>query len=105
MGYVSLSYLKKQLNIDSAFTDDDEYIQLLEEAAEEVVARYCDYPLSQYEDENGNLPKSLNHAIALWVATNYSIRESVSATSMNNVPGTFELLMDLFRDYRINKDE
>lgn len=103
MGYVSLQYLKKQLNIDTEFTADDDYINLLESAAEEVVSRYIDYPLSQYEDAQGQLPQALNHAIALWVATNYAIRESVSSSNLQQTPHSFELLMDLFRDYKINK--
>lgn len=103
MPYVDLTYLKKQLNIDTAFTDDDNYIQLLEQAAEQVVAKYVDYPLDKYEDENGNLPQALVHAIALWVATNYAIRESIGSNLHEN-PHSFELLMDLFRDYKL-KDE
>ncbi len=103
MAYVDLTYLKKQLNIESDFTDDDEYIMLLEDAAENVVALYCDYPLDKYEDENGNLPQALVHAIALWVSTNYAIRESVSQ-GLSVTPHSFELLMDLYRNYTIDKE-
>lgn len=100
--YVSLEYLKKQLNIESDFTDDDAYIQLLESAAEQVVEKYVDYPLEKYA-VNGALPQALVHAIALWVATNYAIRESVGS-NLNENPHSFELLMDLFRNYTINKE-
>lgn len=103
MAYVDLEYLKKQLNIEPDFTDDDNYITLLESAAEEVVSKYIDYPLSQYEDSEGNLPQALVHAIALWVATNYAIRESVSQ-GLGITPHSFELLMDLYRNYTIDKE-
>ena len=104
MAYVDLTYLKKQLNIEADFTDDDEYIMLLEGAAENVVALYCDYPLSNYEDDNGNLPQALVHAIALWVSTNYAIRESVSQ-GLSVTPHSFELLMDLYRDYKLANEK
>lgn len=104
MAYVDLTYLKKQLNIEENFTDDDTYIQLLEEAAEQVVSKYVDYPLSKYEDKAGKLPQALVHAIALWVATNYAIRESIGSNLHEN-PHSFELLMDLFRDYKLKEDK
>lgn len=103
MAYVALTYLKKQLNIESDFTDDDDYIMLLEAAAEQVVEKYTDYPLEKYEDENHNIPQALVHAIALWVATNYAIRESVSQ-GFSETPHSFELLIDLFRNYTIDKE-
>lgn len=105
MKYLTLAYLKHHLNVDPQFTADDNYIESLGDAAEEVVSRYIDYPLSQLEDENRQLPKSIINAMCLWVGTAYAIRESVSGMSMSPVPTAFELLMDLWRDYTIKKDE
>jgi len=104
MAYVDLEYLKKQLNIESSFTDDDAYIISLEGAAEEVVEKYLDYPLKKYEDNDGKLPKALVHAISLWVSTNYAIRESISNVNLTETPHSLELIISLFKDYKINKE-
>lgn len=105
MNYLTLSEIKKHLNIDTAFTDDDEYLTALAEASEDVVAKYIDYPLDQLVDGEGNLPKALVFGMLLWIGTIYAVRESVSAVNMQTMPHSMELLMDLYRDYKINKDE
>lgn len=104
MAYVTLEYLKKQLNIEPDFTDDDDYIMLLEKVSEQVVEKYADYPLEKYEDENHKLPEALNHAIALFVATQYAVRESISGTNYTANPHSLELLVDLYRNYTIDKE-
>lgn len=96
--YVTLTELKKQMNIDASFTEDDTYITALEGAAEEVVAKYINRDLGDMLSNN-ELPASIKHAIMLWVSTAYSIRESVSNVSMIPVPHAFELLCDLWRKY------
>lgn len=105
MTYLSLEDVKKHLNLDSEFTDDDAYVSALADAAEEVVSKYIDYPLTQLEDENRVLPRSLVQAMLLWIGNAYAIRESVTASAMSPVPHAFELLCDLHRNYTINKDE
>lgn len=100
--YISLAELKKHLNIDSSFTDDDTYLQSLEKAGEEVVSLYINRDLVDLEDENHNIPKSLMHAILLWVGSMYNTRESISTSSYTQVPGSFELLCDLYRKYDKN---
>jgi len=105
MKYLTLAEIHKHLNIDSAFTDDDAYLTSLAEASEDVVEKYIDYPLSQLEDVEHKLPKSLNFAMLLWIGTIYSVRESVTAVNMNTVPHSLELLCDLYRDYKIDKTE
>lgn len=97
--YVTLTELKKQLNIDTAFTDDDTYLESLEAAGEEVVSKYINRELSDIVDSNNKLPASVKHAILLWVSTAYEIRESVSNSSMVPVHHSFDLLCDLWRKY------
>lgn len=105
MAYLTLTEIKKHCNIDAAFTDDDTYLTALETAAEDVVSKYIDYPLSQLEDANGAIPSALKFAMLLWIGTIYAVRESVSAVNMTTVPHSLELLCDLYRDYTINKTE
>lgn len=103
MDYLDLDTIKKHLNIDSSFTDDDVYITALGEAAEDVVCRFIDQPLSMLEDESGKIPKPLIFAMLLWVGTVYAIRESVSSSNMVPVPHSFEMLCQLYKNYSIEK--
>lgn len=105
MAYLTLEEIHKHLNIDSDFTDDDTYLESLAEAAEQTISKYIDYPLSQLEDENGSIPRALKFAMLLWIGTIYAVRESVSNVNMNTVPHSMELLVDLYRDYKIDKSE
>lgn len=104
MTYLTLAEIKKHLNIDSQFTDDDTYLTSLATASEEVVAKYIDYPLSQLEDTNHKIPQALMFAMLLWIGTIYTVRESATNMNMSTVPHSLELLCDLYRDYTINKD-
>lgn len=105
MTYLTLSDLKKHLNLDSAFTDDDAYITALGTAAEEATAKYIDLPLTQLEDANHKLPQALVQGIMLLVGEWYAVREAVSAASFSTVPLAYEFLCALYHDYTINKDE
>ena len=105
MKYLTLADIHKHLNIDSQFTDDDSYLTALATASEDVIAKYIDYPLANLEDTNHNLPEALKFAMLLWIGTIYSVRESVSAVNMSTVPHSMELLMDLYRDYKLNSEK
>lgn len=104
MQYLTLADIKKHLNIDSQFTDDDNYLTALATAAEDVVSKYIDYPLEKLEDNSHKLPKALEFAMMLWIGTIYAVRESISTVNMSTVPHSLELLCDLYRDYTIDKD-
>ena len=101
--YLTLNELKKHLNIDSYFTDDDSYIASLGAAAEDTVSKYINRNLDDLLDENDNLPAGIKHAILLWVGSMYAVRESVSSSNLQKVPNSFELLCDLYRKYDENE--
>jgi len=103
MTYLTLAEIKKHLNIDTTFTDDDTYLSALGDAAEEVVSRYIDQPLSLLEDDQHHIPKPLVFAMLLWCGTAYAVRESVSTVTMSSVPNNFEMLCDLYRNYSFEK--
>ena len=46
--YLQLNQIKKHLNIDADFHDDDNYIQQLINVAEIAVERHIDYDLKAY---------------------------------------------------------
>lgn len=103
MEYLSLDEIHKHLNIDSAFTEDDTYLESLATASEDVVSKYIDYPLSQLEDADGDIPKALKFAMMLWIGTIYAVRESTTSINTTPMPHSLEMLCDLYRSYSINK--
>lgn len=105
MNYLTLAEIKKHLNLDTEFIDDDAYLTALATASEDVVSKYIDYPLAQLENAEGGIPEALKFGMLLWIGTIYSVRESVSAVNMNTVPHSMELLMDLYRDYKLNSEK
>lgn len=98
--HVQLYQIKKHLNIDSNFHDDDEYLMSLEEVAEKVVEKNIDTSLSTLEDGDGNIPSPLIQAMLLLIANYYANRESVAFANSTNVPYSYQYLIDLYRDYR-----
>lgn len=105
MEYLQLDVIKKHLNIDSTFTDDDEYLISIATAAEDVVSKYIDYPLESLEDESGDIPRALKFAMLLWIGTIYMQRESITSGGMAAVPHSLELLCDLYRDYKLASEK
>lgn len=103
MGYIQLEEIKKHLNIDSAFEDDDNYLLALENVAEDVVAKTIDNDLHNLEDENHHLPAAITHAMLLFIGTQYAFRESVTSASSNPLPHSFDLLADLYHNYNNTK--
>lgn len=102
MKYLTLSEIHKHLNLDTEFTDDDEYLSALASASEDVISKYIDLPLSNLEDEHGSIPEALKFSMLLWIGTIYAVRESVSSVNMSTVPHSLELLADLYRDYKLS---
>lgn len=98
--YIQLYQVKKHLNIDEDFRDDDEYIMQLVEVAEKVVERNIDTKLEMLEDGDGLIPSPLMQAMLLLIGNFYANRESVAFASSSNVPYSYQYLIDLYRNYR-----
>ena len=103
--YLSLEVVKKHLNIDYNYGVDDLYLEGLMDTAELVVEKYIDNPLENLEDDDNMIPAPVMHAMLLLIGTYYNTRESVETMTMTPVPHSFDLLCDLYRDYKINKSE
>jgi len=100
MSCITLDMAKKQCNVESWFTDDDSYIELLCSVAEEKVARELNITTEELLQlgENG-VPKPLVQAMLLTIGHYYKNREeAVSATSKPLEQGS-KWLVDLYRDY------
>lgn len=98
--YIQLYKVKKHLNIDEDFRDDDEYLMSLVEVAEKVVEKNIDTSLKLLEDGDGLIPSPLIQAMLLLIGNFYANRESVAFASSSEVPLSYNYLIDLYRNYR-----
>ena len=97
--YIDTVILKKHLNIDESWVEDDEYIKALCLAAEQAVENHLQRPLSEIVDEHGRLPAAVKHAILLLVGHFYSNRESVSFASASEIPLAYQYLLQPYKSY------
>ena len=98
--YATVELLKKHLNIDTEFTDDDQYLALLSQVAEKTVQRHVCCVLSEMEDEEGHIPTPLLQAILLYAGVLYNSRESVAfGGNPVDIPHTYEYLVNLYKNY------
>jgi len=105
MQYLELDELKKHLNIDSAFTDDDEYISSLGDVAESIVSKHLDTDLSNLVAFNGdgNLPSPVKHAMLLLIGNFYMNRESIAFASSSDIPLSYLYLLAPYHNYNNSK--
>ena len=96
MKYLTLDDIKTHLNIDSAFTDDDQYLESLESVAVDIIERDIDYKLGE------QLPDALKHALLLVIGNFYDNRESLSPVGISELPQSLGWILDLYRDYSID---
>lgn len=97
MQYLTIDELKKQCNIDTEFTDDDEYLVSLGDTAETLVSEQVNLPLDEIVAMNdGVMPSPLKHAMKLIVEYFYDNRGSDST----QIPDAYKYMTQLYRNYR-----
>lgn len=90
--YIDADDIKKHLNID--YDEDNGYLTQLVEAAESAIERFIQQPLEKLEDENGDIPAALKHAVRLMVGGFYANREPVAFATATEIPfGLIFLIM------------
>lgn len=102
--YLSVEQVKKHLNIESDFTEDDEYLEYLIDVATMVVEKHIDISLSALcsEDFRGDskLPSPLIHTMLFFIANLYSNRESIASYNNYELPLSYSYILDLFKNYK-----
>lgn len=103
MAYVDLQLVKRHLNIESSFNEDDSYIEFLIEAGEENVAKDLCVTVEKLRTIDGgtNIPAPLKQAILLTIGTYYSNRESISNAKLQEIPRGAKYLTELYRNYNL----
>ena len=101
MKYLTLNQIKDHLNIDQAFTDEDNYLIQLGNVVEEVVQNHINDMLDNIILNNGGvLPNPLIQGMLLMAGNLYNNREIVSfSTKTLAIPYTFEYLLDFYKNY------
>lgn len=97
--YITLDEIKKQLNIDSQFTDDDEFLTLLGESAEDLISQLIDCDLNELYAEYGEMPASIRHAIRMTVDWEYSVQRG-SSTEGTDIPNAILMMCKLYRNFK-----
>lgn len=98
--FLTLEEIKKQLNIDPQFTDDDQYLQDLGEVAEKAVEKHIDMNLEVLASKNGGgLPSPILHAMKLMIGNLYENREPVAYSGAVEVPLSYQYLLSLYKNY------
>ena len=97
MSVVSLALFKKHVRADD-FADDDEYLEHLLETAEISVINATNSTVQELTDDNaGEFPTPLKHAIMMLAGHWYNQRESVSTVQMHEVPDSLQALVKPYR--------
>lgn len=97
--YISLKEAKEHLRVEPDFTDEDNYIEALIDAAEAVVAEDICTPLVEVETAEGVLPPPLVQAIKLMIGTFYDSRETLAFGVLVNDTKVYRHLIGLYRNY------
>lgn len=103
MTYLTLDIVKKHLNVESSFTDDDSYIELLADVAEQKVAKELHVTLQSLSTIVGTseIPTPLKQAMLLNVGHYYANREEASTALSRPIEQGSKWLIDLYRDYSL----
>jgi uncharacterized phage protein (predicted DNA packaging) len=96
---IDLATIKRHLNLDADYTEDDTYLEFLEGVAEEVVQKHIDKSFEDFIEEVGEIPQPLLHSILLIIGNLYDNRESVAYTNAVEIPNSLSYILSMYRDY------
>lgn len=104
--YLTLALVKKHLNIDANYPDDDVYLKHLIGVAQDVLERSIHQYLSDLADDDGELPAGVLQAMLIYIGDLYANRESIAfGATPTEVPRTYEYLCALYRRFDNTEDE
>lgn len=99
METLGIDTVKNHLNLEQTFTEDDEYILGLIQAAKEAVERHVNCDLTVLAESNGGeLPTPLLQAQLLMVENLYQNR-GIVGQKVVSLPRNYDYLIDLYRNY------
>ena len=94
---ISITSLKRQLNIESTYTDDDAILQHYLDVAEERVKMYLGVnALTGYTDTT--IPITIQQAVIMLAGHFYLNRNMVAFSTATEIPYSFKWLLDPYKD-------
>lgn len=96
---IELDKIKKHLNIDADFTDDDSYLLAISDVAQEIVQKHIDCTFDEIAKSEGAIPAPLLQAVLLMIGNLYNNRESVAFTTAVEIPHSYDYLLSLYKHY------
>lgn len=97
--YLDLDLVKKHLNLESSYTEDDQYILALIDVAEQAVKVHVNEDLETIAEKNGGcIPTPIFQAMLLQIGNLYQNREIVGS-KVTALPFGYQYLIDLYRNY------
>lgn len=98
MQYLTLDEIKKQCVIDADYHDDDEFLTMIGDAAEDLTAQMLDYDLQELFAEYGEMPATIRHAMRMLVDYFYAVNRG-SADHGKEIPDAVYLMLKLYRRF------
>lgn len=95
MAYCTIHEIKRQLNIETTYVDDDPILQDLIAVASLSIDLYCNGGLSGYTEQN--IPITIKQATLLMAAHWYLNRQIVSFAKGEEIPYSFRFLVDPYK--------
>lgn len=97
MAYSTLYELKRHLNIEQDYNDDDAYLQDLILVTELAINNYLNYSGSTMNETT--VPLTIKQASLLLAAHFYTNRQLVSFAKAEEIPFSFRFLLDPYKNY------
>lgn len=92
---LELDRIKRHLNIDIDFNEDDEYIMSLASVGKEIVERHT----NKHFDEYTIVPQPLVQVILLLIGNFYANREEVMYASTSKLPHSVDYILGMYKNY------
>lgn len=98
MQYLTIEEIKKQCVIDPAFTGDDEFLEMIGDAAEDMTAQLLDCDLQEVFAEYGEMPATIRHAMRILVDYFYAVNRG-SSDNDKEIPEAALTMLKLYRNF------
>lgn len=102
-GLIDLDLIKRQLNLDLSYDEEDEYLLILADVAVRAIENHIDCPIDEFVYD-GQLDPPLQHAALLLIGNFYQNRESVTYGAVLQVPHGYEYLLHPYIDFSTKPD-
>jgi len=96
--FLDLDVIKRHLNINFDYHDEDEYLLMLADVAFRAIENHIDDSLEKFVYD-GQLDPPLVHAALLLIGTYYQNRESVTFGTAMPIPHAYEYLLTPYINY------